>query len=387
MKKLLMILIVFVSLLNGFEISYRIQGLGSTFAYLIPDHETDLYRNPEWLSKKTIGVSYTRPYYSVGHKPLALVLLLKGFGWYGRYWPSYSSSLETSQGSNDWIKQNVLDIYFSDLWMVRIKGDVWNIYNDGSMRFYELTDSYDHKTYDRTIEYFLKSAGGFSLGKKLYLSIIAALGIYNKYSESGMLTELDQLLLISSGRLGLFYRNEAAGNKFTSWYIEVGGPLTTGEIDALPYSVYRELYESDRRSRILGGAFLAKLGWAKSLPIDENSFVALGFKEDFSYQWTQQADTILYLHGIRNTFALPLAVEYYIKNVALRFGVYLKYTFADNREFNDDYTLKENLSHNLAYSYSFGLGWEPRKNLVIDLQNTGNLTILTSWSIYFKYLF
>ena len=387
MKKLFISSVLFISLLNAFEISYRIQGLGSAFAYLIPDYETDLYRNPEWLGKKTLGIAFRSPYYSYGKRPLALVILCKGFGWYGRYWPSYSYSLQTNPGSNDWIKQNSFNMHFSDLWMVRIKGEVWNIYNEGTMQFYNSYDSYNHRTSNRTIEYFYKSSGGFQLSRTLYLTIMPALGIYNKFSETSTFADIDQLLLISSGRLSLFYRNMVAENKFTSWYIDIGGPVTTDEISALPYSIYLGLYDIDRRSRLLGGALLLQLGWAKSLPIDDRSFVALGFKEDLSYQWTEQADTILYLRGLRNSVSLPMAVEYRMKNMALRFGVNLTYTFKDNREYDNSYLLKESLSHELGYSYSFGLGWQPKEKFAIDLQNHGNMANVTSWSIYLKYLF
>lgn len=386
MKKLLISSVLFISLLNAFEISYRIQGLGSAFAYLIPDYETDLYRNPEWLGKKTLGIAFRHPYYAP-NKPLALVILSKGFGWYGRYWPSYSYSLETYPNSYDWIKQNVFSMHFSDLWMVRIKGEVWNIYNEGTMQFYGSNDSYNHRTFNRTIEYFYKSSGGFKLSRTLYLTIMPALGIYNKFSETSTFTDIDQLLLISSGRLSLFYRNITEENKFTSWYIDIGGPVTTDEISALPYSIYLDLHDIDRRSKLLGGALLLQLGWAKSLPIDDRSFVALGFKEDLSYQWTEQADTILYLRGLRNSLSLPMAVEYRIKTMALRFGVNLTYTFKDNREYDNSYLLNERLSHELGYSYSFGLGWQPKEKFVIDLQNTGNLANVRSWSIYLKYLF
>ncbi|GAI26330.1 unnamed protein product, partial [marine sediment metagenome] len=58
MNRLLIILLVIICFAHAIEFSQRIQALGTDFAYLIPDYETDLYRNPQLLDRGLTGITY-----------------------------------------------------------------------------------------------------------------------------------------------------------------------------------------------------------------------------------------------------------------------------------------------------------------------------------------
>jgi len=58
MVKLTVFFFLFVRLSYGIEYSLRIKALGTDFAYLVPDYETDLYQNPQLLGEKLTGVCF-----------------------------------------------------------------------------------------------------------------------------------------------------------------------------------------------------------------------------------------------------------------------------------------------------------------------------------------
>jgi len=372
---------------NAIEFSYRIQGLGTEFAYLIPDYETDLYRNPELLGRKILGIAYDRYWYT--STPLTLLFLLRGFGIYGEYWPDYNYELRSS---NTWQSLSSFTFKFEDLWMLRIKNEVWNLYNDGQILVSEQQDSYGDRTLDRTIEYFLSASGNYKIGRRFTIHIKPGAGLYGKWGETYYYQTAEQLIVISSGRIGLSYRNAPVANRFSSWFIDFGGPVSAGEINELPYSIYLDMYEHDRKIKYFANSFILKIGWARGIPLHENSFVAIGLKDDFLYQRTEQggtdyADTVLYFSASTNTFTFPIAVEYIINKISLRFVARLSYLFKDYRTSNDLGLISEDLSHDLSFGYSFGIGWQPHGCVFIDLYNRGNLSEIGHWSIYFKYLF
>ena len=79
MNKYLVVLLAFASLCFAMQYSLRIQALGTDFAYLIPDYETDLYHNPNLMGEKLNGISY-EPGLSA---PVTMRVLTKRFGWFG----------------------------------------------------------------------------------------------------------------------------------------------------------------------------------------------------------------------------------------------------------------------------------------------------------------
>lgn len=394
MKKILVLLITLVCISHAIKYSSRIKALGTDFANLIPDYETDLYNNSQLLGKKLLGISYEP---NLG-TPLTMRVLTKRFGWFGNYWASYRNN----KPPIPYWYPNIISISANDLWMLDLRGklpkflasDVWNLRNDGS--YYKKPYYVNEMNYDTicTIKYLLSATGSHNIGKHLKIIPLVCGGIYGNYRNyrySGEVQELDQWLFIYTGMVGIYYRNTPINNKFSSFYLTIGGPVSTSDIDGLPYSVYSHLFGDEIQQTFFAKTLTAQLGLAKGITIDENGFIAIGMRDVLLYQRTHTPDTsFIYpyteLRGLRNTLSFPLALEYNIGKIALRIGTRLYYTFKGDKEWNSDSTLTHYNEHQLNLGYSFGLSWQPTDNFIIDVYNTNNLAELDAWAIYLKYV-
>jgi len=395
MKRIVVGLICGVVCAHAIEYSTRIQALGTDFAYLIPDYETDLYRDMDQFGNKMVGISYDREA-SFSTKPAKGILLTSRFGWYGRYWGECGRA--RTGGEDYWSTSRHHLLHFEDVWMVDMRGHiwkfmegVWHLYNDGYYTDYELTNSSGNQERNTELAYFFKGQGTHKFSDVLKISSFVGAAFYWQRLQEGNVDHINELLYIPSGRVGLFYRNTTAANKFTSWYIDIGGPISTAEIDALPYSLSSDEYwwfvsGTDLRIVWFANAITNKIAWVKGIPIHNDGFVAIGAVNDFRYQRTIDPDTNLTQLGIDNTLTVPLAVEYTANRVAVRFGTKCYYHYS-RRRINDSAVLySQNSSHTLEYTYSFGFGWKPTDELSVDVLYARVYDFdLHDWSVYAKY--
>lgn len=392
MQKSFVLFFAFICFTYGIEYSLRIKALGTDFAYLIPDYETDLYQNPKLLGEKLSGISFEPDL----DEPLTMRFLFKRFGLCGKYWGSF---LNQKEAYSPLINNKY--IYIKDLWMLDLRGkiwrflanDVWNWYNDG---IYEINNSYWQAEYydsTRTIKYIFSVNGSNKLGRILALHYKVCAGIYHgnrNYRYYFDQINYDRWLIITTGKIGLYYRDTDIKNKFTSWYLEVGGPVSTSEIDTLPYSILSHLsdgLEIEPIHTFITRNFVSTIAWAKGIPLDDNSFIAIGLRNVFVFQRADSEDVNININrrGIGNTLTLPIAIEYKINKVALRFGTKLFYTINNNKEWNYDSTLIYTDEHDFNFGYSFGLSWQPDEHWMIDLCNNSDVLSINSWAIYLKH--
>lgn len=390
MNKYLVALLTLAGLCFAIQYSLRIRSLGTDFAYLIPDYETDLYNNPNLMGEKLNGISY-EPGLST---PLTMRFLTKRFGWFGNYWASYSNNKLPQRF------HNVTSISVNDLWMLDLRGkfwkfltdDVWNLYNDGSYnetRYFLNPDYYDTT---RTIKYLYGVSGANRIGK--YISVISKAcigyyGYYRNYKDYYTGQNIDQRQMVVTGNVGFYYRNATSIDRFTSFYLVVGGPASTQEIDNLPYSVFSHFYDNEIEKTLFAKTLIAQLGWARGIALNYNGFVAIGLRDVFLFQRTNTPDISFAepnseLRGLRNTLSFPIALEYDIGNVALRIGTRFYYTFKDDKEWNSDSTLARYNEHNLGFDYSWGIGWWLNEYFTVDLYNTSDLSSKNNWAIYLR---
>jgi hypothetical protein len=370
-----------VCLVNGLQYSTRIKALGTDFAWLIPDYETDLYQNPQIFNKKMLGIAYD----VTSAQPLSIALSSNRIGVHAKYWLEYEYELEPSYFG--WQSIEDYSLYFQDLWMLRVKDETWNVFNDGIINRYEWQNAQSYNNYVmKGLEYFIGSQTSFNIGK-LNINLKIAAGFYERFEEQNLSEIYSQRVGIPSGRIGLFYASASQPNRFTSWFVDFGGPITTREIKSLPYSIYLDLRDHERELKYFANAFTTRIGWAKALPIADRSFAVIGLRNDFLYQPTRDFSTGNDLQAITNSFRIPLAIEYLINKVYLRFGTRFFYDYKDLKESTDTGFVNRHTSHLLNYSYSFGLGWQPNQYLSIDVNNYGYLNHLDHWSIYIRYVF
>ena len=379
MKQLLVGIILLVCLANGLQYSPRIKALGTDLAWLVPDYETDLYQNPQISSKKMLGIAYD----AISCKPLSIFLNSNRIGVHAKYWLEYEYELEPSYMGCQSIED--YSLYFQDLWMLRVKGEVWNLFNDGIINRYECEDASLYHLV-KGLEYFIGSQTSFNIGK-VNIDLKIAAGFYERVEKRNIAEIYSQRVGIPSGRIGLFYTNASQVNRFTSWFVDIGGPITTAGIKSLPYSIYLDLEDYERELKYFANTFTTRIGWAKALPMGEKSFAVIGLRNDFLYQPTRDFSTGNNLQAFTNSFRIPLAIEYLINKVYLRFGTRFFYNYNDLGESTDTGLVSRHISHRLSYSYSFGLGWHPNQHLSIDLDNYEYLTDLSYWSIYIKCVF
>jgi hypothetical protein len=397
MKTIIMYTLTLACFVHGFEFSHRIRALGTDFANLIPDYETDLYRNPQLLESSLAAVSYEptlayyyRPYgyYPIytNYAPLNLALLTGRFGVTGQYWFDYSYDLEPIE--NSWASSTYQAYRIQDLWLSRIKNLVVNIYNDLDYSKIEYLASTNSQTEDRKLEYIIKGQVSMQIRKRLSLDLKLGLGVFQNVTETNEYDTYNKMLTIGLARLGLYGRHISHANDFTSWYLEIGSPLTNTEMDALPYSVYSRVANNESEFVLFANTVISRFGAAKTVPIGDRGFLAIGFTDAFLMQETEEHGDlgIQFLKGVVNTMSIPAAVEYPVNTISLRFGTKISYTFKNLREFR--WTVDtQNLMHTLTYDFSFGIGWQPVKRLVIDLYNDRYLSNLEYWAIYLKYIF
>lgn len=381
MKQLLIGTMLLVCLVNGLQYSTRIKALGTDFAWLIPDYETDLYQNPQIFNKKMLGIAYD----ATSAQPLSIFLSSNRIGVHAKYWLEYEYELKPSYMG--WQSIEDYSLYFQDIWMLRVKDEVWNLFNDGIINHYEWKNaqSYNNNVI-KNLEYFIGSQTSFNIGK-LNINLKIAAGFYERIDNDNLLFAYNQRVGIPSGRVGLFYTSASQPNRFTSWFVDFGGPITTAEIRSLPYSIYLDLGDHERELKYFANAFTTRIGWAKALPIADRSFAVIGLRNDFLYQPTRDFSTGNDLQAFTNSFRIPLAIEYLINKVYLRFGTRCFYNYKDLRESTDTGLVNGDISHSLNYSYSFGLGWQPNQYLSIDVNNYEDLMDLDHWSIYIRYVF
>lgn len=382
-------ILIFSLFCGASEYSLRIRTLGEEFAYLIPDYETDLYKNPNLIGTKLMSIGYEK----YTDMPVALRMLTRRFGFMGQYW-FYQSAHQLEYGRLYTTNIHVRDVWMWDLrdklprWLAT---DVWNWYNDGNYNFVrQYIDQYHYDT-TRTISYLFGSKGGYRIGK--YVTIIPEVygGLFNNYHNTVGMNIFDQWLLLMSGRLGLYYRDIHEMNEFTSFYVTVGGPVSRNEIDELPYSIFLHMPFDAYEMSYFARTFVIQGGVAHGFPVDNRSLLAVGVRCRFLMQQTEQYEPSVTLRAMRNTLSLPLALEYVVGRVKLRVGTKLRYAFQHDREYSADTLAVRICDHMLDVSFTFGLCCELNDRLDLELFNNNEHGYavnewLNSWVISFRYM-
>ncbi len=379
---MVLVLSFFLGLGMALEYSMRMQALGTEFAYLIPDYETDLYLNPNLLGEKLTSVT-VEPRALL---PLAFRALRSRFGYGGKMGGSSEHYRDMSE--HEWSET---DVAYRDFWFVDLRGclprflasDVWNIYNDAV--FYTHYDLWNTSAYDSTtkIEYLGVTKEATPLGENWNLIYQVGAGpyYYNKRAGGGQIRDAyRQWILISSGRVGLYYRNAGYGDKLTSLYIDIGGPISRAEINSLPYSVYLSVpRESGTWPRVFARALTPRIGFASSISYGPG-FLALGVCDRVVLQKTENLQANWPLQAVENKLALLAALEWTFNRLFLRVGTAFAYEMSFRREGKGSSMARYD-DHRLSLRNSFGLGWRPADNLTIDLVNSGDLSYIGSWAI------
>jgi hypothetical protein len=396
--KRVMILTMFVfCTMQAVEYSHRISALGTDLAHLVPDYETDLYRNPQFLDKALAGISYapgkalmlrySYPYppATVYQTPISLKFMTRTLGMMGSYWFYYQHDLEPD--SYGWLTSTYATYRLQDLWMARMKNTVVNIYNDLDYSRIEYLTSTNSPTIERRLEYLIRTQAAFKIRKTLSLDIKIGFGFFESKTEISDYEVYNQRVNLALARAGLYCRKVTATNDFASWYFDIGSPLSNAEIDSLPYPVYSSVQSDERVFMLSAKTLLARFAFAKAIPITPGGMLIVGLKNVFTLQSTGDATNDTGLRGIINTISLPVGMEHSISTVTLRFGTRFFYDFETLREANEDVAITQDITHTLDYEYTFGLGWKPHKKITVDLYTDGGFWYLKDWAVYLKYAF
>jgi hypothetical protein len=386
MKKILFLAcLIFISTGFGIEYSLRIKALGPDFAYLIPDYETDLYRDPNLYTRdnKFLGIT--------PGVPLTLKLLTSRFGYMGKYDGHYYYYNDIPYYST----RNMV-ISLTDLWMWDARkmlpglfSDVWNFTDD--LYF----SRYEDKTYyfDTTtiLQYLFGIPSSASIGKYFKYYDFLTTGIYlNKLDNDYVGRHDDQSLLIFSGKLGLSYRSSYADNEnsFFSAYLEIGGPVTNSEINSLPWTVMSNMLSpNDVQLSYFLRTIISRIAVVKGLPINENGYVAVGFRDQYLYQNFSKADTNICLTGICNSLSAPLAIEYRVNMVTVRLGTIINYNYSKLLREQINSALYSKIEHQLSWSSTCGIGWRLGQKFDLDLYKKGISLYYNDIEMCLKFLF
>ena len=388
MIKCLTAILVFLSFGGALEYSLRIRALGEEFAYLIPDYETDLYKNPNLIGTKLMSIGYEK----YAAMPLTLRMLTKRFGFMGQYWFGQSEHV------NEYQRAYTTNFRLTDSWLWDLRDklprwlatDVWNWYNDGNYDYVrQYLDEYHYDT-TKTITYIFGSKAGYRIGK--YFTVVPEIygGFFSNYRNAIGIYPVDQWLFLATGRLGLHYRDIQEMNRFTSFYVTLGGPVSREEIDQLPFSIFSHMPFDAHEMIYFARTFIFQGGFARGFPVDDKSMLAAGVQCKFLMQRTEQFEPSMKLRAIRNTVSLPLALEYGVGRIQLRVGTSLRYAFQHDREYSADTLSSRICDHSLDVSFSFGLCWKVNSKMDLEFYNENSrgyyfVDWLKSWAIFFRY--
>lgn len=394
MKKVVICIYMCVALCGGLEYSLRIGALGKEFAYLIPDFETDLYLNPNHIGEKNIKGAV---YHGTAAYPLELRLFCNKFAWGSQYWGNYYHA----SNDNDEFQYNAKFLRWNDFWLLDMRGkklsalslyDIWSMYND--LYYYEYKSIfYGDGDTTRTLHYIGTAREAYKISEKFTIITRSGAGLYYEYESSNISIITEKVLAFLVGKIGCYYRNVQARNRFTSAYFSAGSPLSTEKIDVLPFSVLSHVSDmSGFQYNWYPRAVEFDLGWAKSIPLHERSFIATGFHNTLLYQRTNEADTTIEYRALRNTLTLPLAFEYKIRTFAFWLGAKLSYTYNGSKIWDDTTVDIIQNTHSLRTYQSIGFQWMPFEKMAIDFHystpgNYATLARLKEWSIYIKYVY
>ncbi len=396
MRKVVIAFSILISISYGIEYSLRIKALGTDFAYLIPDYETDLYLDSEILGAQSLaGFSLED-----GPQPLTLRLFTKRFAWCGQYWGRYSEDQDSF--SNRYGKS--YSIAIKDFWMLDLNGkfwkfltdEVWNMYNDCNYAYiHNYWDAWHFDT-TRSIEYLFGVSGSRRIGDYFKIITNYRMGVYytdqiNVYGSD--ISAFEKLLLPVSGIIGIHYQKATKPNDFTSFYLLTGGPTTTVDIDNLPFSIWSHVDDGEILFTWFARTWIVKAGFAKGINIDDNGMFVIGLRDTFLLQSTFDIEDVTNNRGLRNVLSLPVGFEYNVNNIVLRIGTHIDYAYTEDKiwdYWNYADTLRVYEKHNkqrLNWGYSFGLQWRVSDNFYIDMYNNNCISALDEWAIYLKYRF
>lgn len=396
MKKIIITIVLFMSVSYGIEYSLRIKALGTDFAYLIPDYETDLYLDPEMLGEKRLaGFSLQE-----GSLPLTVRLFTRRFGWCGQYWGRYTEHEDLFSGS----KKKSYSVTMKDFWMLDLRGkfwkfltdDVWNIYNDG-----KYTCHYDYRDplyFDstRTIEYLFGISGSWQIGDNFKIITTSRVGVYyidQIYVYYNDFVSYDKLLFPFSAVFGIHYRKTKTPNDFTSCYLLTGGPTTIADIDNLPFSIWSHVNDGEIQYTFFARTWTIKIGFAKGIGIKDNGMFIFGLRDTFLLQNTIDIEDVTNNRGLRNVLSIPVGFEYSVNSITFRIGTHIDYTYKGDKiwdywNYSDTLRAYEEFNdHRLNWGYSFGLQWKVSEDFYVDMYNNNYISSIEKWALYLKYMY
>jgi hypothetical protein len=308
------------------------------------------------------------------------------------YWPEYYHQLEPQD--HDWQAYTTFNDRLKSTFLFKIKTIGLSITPDIS-RFREKDwNSTNYKNLSSSQEFLGKSSVGIKLNNKFFLFIEPALGFKEDLEQTQDINTKDQRIIILSGKLNILYRDIKEENRFVSANLEIGGPTSLSDIGGLrppPFEYYEPF---DKVILPFYNYFRANSGFCLGLPVGDNLMIALGLREKYDLQvvlpkvYTQDN---IYL-AINNEVSSPVAIEYKLNRIALRCGTNFFYNYSSyeygNGSLFERVDSAQRKYDELGYSFTFGLGWQPKEKFKVDLKlrRGGSILDLNNWSIYLSYL-
>lgn len=379
MLYMMLLIIVYVPPQTTTEYSSRIMALGFNLAYLVPDYETDLFNNPQLLGTKVSGISYNPNEGALWR----LAYLSSGFGVYARYWPLYFATFDST--SNEWGRDRHIRLSVRDLWMVKIGSYIVNLSNDG---YFDVDEGESHDTQysmNFAADYYVRSQVAFNLGENYYLDIKAGVGFNAWIQKRGTSLAWSPRVISPTGCIGVYKKDITTSNDFRTYFLSVGGPVARCDESLLPGFTTLDFDTSALEIKLFYDAVITKIGIGRGMPIAEGSCFIIGLRNSFAFQRSGEIQSPRIHQGFKNICTLPVAIEYAIGKVIIRFGTHIDYTFRRYCVFSDGSELLKRDKHDFEYSYSFGLGWTINEHFLVDFYNLRKLYELQEWSVSLQY--
>jgi hypothetical protein len=377
-KYLCLLFIIFLSASSvlgldwNYDTSTRIEALGTDFAGVLKDLQTDIeVRSPVYVEGYRALTIFHRGHDYQWDMPLSFSLFYNHFGLALSYGGHYFLNTNTTNPKDEFYRFNL-----SGFWSKENYGFQYEFFIDDQdldyAGFNNASSDEDFTFNSITFGYRPSNLSGFDFRCRI------GLGYYDStYSEfiGGQLTPTAQTkFFIPSAQIGVSYERNVFNNGVLNLLADLGGPASGFELRRLPLpfqsTVWRNSAGTPSALDNFANSFSTRVAGAVSYVPRPSLLICFGVNDFWSGAQSQQENRN---NSWINIFSLPLGIEYKpTDNISLRGGVRAAYYYQYSRQ---------QLSQVISYwwrAQSLGLGIRLFKDWFLDITSLNNLLAIES---------
>lgn len=371
------ILFTFAGLINillgldwHYDVSPRIEALGSDFAGVIFDRITDIeIRNPVYLKDYRALTFFHKGHHYAWGMPLKFAWFHYYFGLVLGYGGRYFSNTDQQYPKNQFYRFNLSGFYATTNF-----GLQYDFFLDDQRLDYAGTDTTNSNEnfVFHCLSFAIKPIGPDGIDLRCRLGI----GYYDStYSQflAGQFTQTNRInFFIPSAQIGISWGKRVIENGWLNLLLDFGGPASGFELRRLPISFQQTVKRNTEgipvRYNFFANSFTTRFAGALSIKPTPAVLIAFGINDFWSGARTNPTDTKPLETIWFNFLSLPIGLEYQLnQNINLRGGIRGEYYYLYSRQ---------QIAKISSYWYrtqNFGLGLRLFPDWYLDIASFTNL--------------